>query len=142
MDFEEAESRFQRLGKRRERGELDEAQYRVEVAKLLVHDADGAFWMIDAESGAWFCNRGEGWFQAEPGAEGGVTADAEPGARLLSTARRGERRDPPSHERMSCLPRAFARMPVEAPPPTRVTRHSQNSKRGRPLRSLTRIDWP
>lgn len=92
MEFKEAEGRFQRLGMKRERGELDEAQYRVEVAKLLVHDADGAFWMIDAESGAWFCNRGEGWVQAEPGAEGGVAADAETGRRLLSTAGRGERR--------------------------------------------------
>jgi hypothetical protein len=89
MDFKDAEGRFQRLGMKRERGELDEAQYRFEVAKLLVHDADGAFWMIDAESGAWFCNRGEGWVRAEPGVEGGIAADAGTGARLLSPARRG-----------------------------------------------------
>jgi hypothetical protein len=81
MDFEEAERRFQRLGTMRERGELDGAQYRVEVAKLLVHDADGAFWMIDAESGSWFCNRGEGWTEAEPGA----VAGAEAGVKALGT---------------------------------------------------------
>jgi hypothetical protein len=68
MDFQEAERQFQRLQAQRERGEMDEAQYRVEIAKLLVRDADGAFWMLDAEAGTWICNRGEGWVEAEPGA--------------------------------------------------------------------------
>ena len=80
-DFRQAERQFERLRAQRDGGELSAEQYRVEVAKLLLRDADGAFWMIDAESGAWVCNRGEGW----------VTADAaEVEAAVRSAGRRGK----------------------------------------------------
>ncbi len=74
MDFQEAERHFERLQVERQQGKIDEAQYRVEIAKLLVHDADGAFWMLNAETGTWVCNRGEGWAEAEPDAGAGAPA--------------------------------------------------------------------
>lgn len=69
MDFERAERRYDQLQTLRKRGELDEDQFRVEVAKLLLHDAEGNFWMLDPQTGTWFCNRGEGWCQEDPRAD-------------------------------------------------------------------------
>ncbi len=69
MDFDRAERHFQELQKQRNSGALDEAAFRVEVAKLLLRDRRGVFWMLDADSGTWFCNRGEGWTPGDPHAE-------------------------------------------------------------------------
>lgn len=69
MDFEQAERRFKELHRGRQRGDLDEERFRVEVAKLLFRDEQGVFWMLDADSGAWVCNRGEGWAPGDPHAE-------------------------------------------------------------------------
>lgn len=66
MDFDQAERHFRRLQSRRDRGELDPNDFRVEVAKLLFQDGQGTFWMLDAETGAWFCNRGESWQPGDP----------------------------------------------------------------------------
>lgn len=88
MDFRQAERQFQRLRAQQERGELDEEQYLVEVAKLLLRDADGAFWMIDAGAGTWFFNRGEGWAEADPAAVAEAQAAAKPG---ITGRRRGRR---------------------------------------------------
>jgi hypothetical protein len=80
MDFERAERKYHRLQKLRDRGELDEDQFRVEVAKLLLHDADGNFWMLDPETGAWFCNEGDGWREEEPQAHVENSVDFRPAA--------------------------------------------------------------
>jgi len=69
MDLEQAERRFRELQTQRDHDLLDDNQFRLEVAKLLLQDARGVFWMIDADSGTWFCNRGEGWEPADPHAE-------------------------------------------------------------------------
>jgi hypothetical protein len=61
MDFAQAERRFHELQRKHGHGDLDETAFRVEVAKLLLRDEQGTFWMLDADSGTWFCNRGEGW---------------------------------------------------------------------------------
>jgi hypothetical protein len=66
MDFEQAELRFRELKAQCEMGTLDEAAYRVEVAKLLFRDQRGAFWMLDAGTGDWFCNEGKGWKPGDP----------------------------------------------------------------------------
>ncbi len=84
MDFEQAERQFEQLQAQRQRGELGESEYRFEVAKLLLRDTDGAFWMLDAETGTWFCNRGEGWTESHPGTEAKAEAEA-------AAARRGGR---------------------------------------------------
>jgi hypothetical protein len=72
MDYEQVERRFQKLKKQHDRGELDEDQLRVEVAKLMFQDNRGIFWMIDADDGTWYCNRGETWEPGDPRAEQAV----------------------------------------------------------------------
>jgi hypothetical protein len=69
MDFMQAERHFRALQRQRDRGELDDSEFRVEVAKLLFRDEQGIFWMIDANEGTWLCNRGECWEVGDPYAE-------------------------------------------------------------------------
>jgi hypothetical protein len=69
MDPEKAERHFREMEARRDRGQLDEARFRVEVAKLLFRDEQGVFWILDAEDGTWYCNRGEDWEPGDPRAE-------------------------------------------------------------------------
>jgi hypothetical protein len=85
MDFKQAERHFQELKKQRIRGELDEDAFHVEVAKLMFRDERGIFWMLDADTGGWFRNRGEGWMPGDPGTEGASEVEY-PAAR--STRRR------------------------------------------------------
>ncbi len=66
MDFEQAERRFRELQKLHRDGELNTVTFRVEVAKLLLRDEQGAFWMLDAEEGQWYCNQGNGWLPDDP----------------------------------------------------------------------------
>lgn len=66
MDIDQAERHFRKLQTRRDRGDLDPNDFRVEVAKLLLRDEQGVFWMLDAETGTWFCNRGERWQPGDP----------------------------------------------------------------------------
>ena len=86
MDFESAEQRYRQLKTLRDRRELDAAEFRVEVAKLLLRDAKGSFWMIDPESGDWFRNQGEGWIPDDPhsGAVDGSGRPTPDGTRHLS----------------------------------------------------------
>ena len=74
MDYRQAERQFQDLQKRRDRGELDDNEFRVQVAKLMFQDEQGAFWMVDASDGTWYCNRGDGWATCDPRAEGAAAA--------------------------------------------------------------------
>ena len=66
MDYKQAERYFRELQSLRDRGDLDESQFRVRVAKLMFRDAQGAFWMIDPSDGAWYCNRGATWEPGDP----------------------------------------------------------------------------
>jgi hypothetical protein len=87
MDFEGAERRFQQLEKARDRGKLDEDAFHLEVAKLLLRDARGLFWMLDADSGTWFCNRGDGWIPGDPHAERAVQLTASTAHRRRRSTR-------------------------------------------------------
>jgi hypothetical protein len=87
MDWEQAERRFQELQAQRDRGALDENQFRLEVAKLLFQDAQGVFWMMDADEGRWFCNHGEGWEPGDPHAEPATVAQPA----VARRRRRGQR---------------------------------------------------
>lgn len=69
MDFEQAERHYRKLKVQWNRGELDEHQFRFEVAKLMFQDEKGVFWMIDADDGTWFCNQGDSWEPGDPRAE-------------------------------------------------------------------------
>jgi hypothetical protein len=75
VEFQKAERRLQELQVQRERGLIDAGQFRVRVAELILRDPQGAFWMIDAESGEWHCNSGSGWQRADPRAEWPAAAD-------------------------------------------------------------------
>jgi hypothetical protein len=88
MDFERSEQRYRQLRTLRDRGELDASEFRVEVAKLLLRDAGGSFWMIDPGTGAWFRNQGEGWISDDPHAEAGDS----PGRPAAEGARHHNRR--------------------------------------------------
>jgi len=66
---------LQELQLQRERGVLDAGQFRVQAAELLLRDPQGVFWMLDAESGAWHCNRGSGWQPADPRTEWPASTD-------------------------------------------------------------------
>jgi hypothetical protein len=66
MDFRQAEKRFRELETARDRGELDDGAFRVQVAKLMYRDAHGVFWMMDPDKGEWHCNHGGGWEPGDP----------------------------------------------------------------------------
>jgi hypothetical protein len=68
-EFIRVERRFKELQDQHNHGELSEDAFRVEVAKLLLRDEQGTFWMLDAGDRTWFCNRGEGWMPGDPHAE-------------------------------------------------------------------------
>lgn len=76
MDIERAEIRFRELQRQRDRGELDDAGFRVQVAELMFRDKQGTFWMLDASSGAWYCNRGKAWELCDPSSDHGMPAAA------------------------------------------------------------------
>lgn len=76
MDVMQAEKRFQELQRQHACGELDETEFRVQVAKLMFRDATGRFWMLSADDGQWYCNRGDTWEACDPHSEGGIPAAA------------------------------------------------------------------
>jgi Ig-like domain from next to BRCA1 gene len=81
MECERAERGFRELKSQYERGRLDEAEFRVQVAKLTFQDEQGTFWMIDADDGTWFCNRGECWEAGDPHAQPATGAMPQPARR-------------------------------------------------------------
>ena len=66
MDLDRAESRFRVLQAQYRAGELAEATYHLEVAKLLWRDDHGTYWMLDPDDGLWYQNRGDGWEPGDP----------------------------------------------------------------------------
>ncbi len=69
MDLERAERQLRQLRAALDRGDLDDAEYRVHVAKLMFRDSQGTFWMLDPDDGTWFRNRGNAWEPGDPRAE-------------------------------------------------------------------------
>ena len=86
MDYKQAERRFHELQTYRDSGDLDDSTFRVKVAKLMFRDAKGAFWMIDADDGTWYCNRGTTWEPCDPRAEG--AAEPVPSSTIRQRRRR------------------------------------------------------
>lgn len=74
MDFKQAEKRFRELCAARDKGELDDGAFRVQIAQLMYRDRHGAFWMIDPDTGEWYCNHGDCWEPGDPRAEDAVAA--------------------------------------------------------------------
>lgn len=84
MDINQAERRFRELQRLHNRGELDDTGFRVQVAKLMFQDERGTFWMLDADAGQWYCNRGQAWELCDP-----HTADEPP--TIATSSRRRNR---------------------------------------------------
>jgi len=78
VEFQEAERRYRELRTERDQGVLDDAEFRLRVADLLLRDANGTFWMLDAEAGDWYANRGSGWQPADPRLEWPAAGDTAP----------------------------------------------------------------
>ncbi|MGC9400412.1 MAG: hypothetical protein ACP5HM_14925 [Anaerolineae bacterium] len=66
MDFAEAERRFQWLEQQRAAGALSPDQYRAEVHKLRVTDAQGRVWMPQERTGQWYVYQNGQWLVAQP----------------------------------------------------------------------------
>jgi len=66
MDFLEAGRRFQWLEQQRATGALSPEQYRAEVHKLRVTDAQGRTWMPQELTGQWHVYQNGQWVAAQP----------------------------------------------------------------------------
>ena len=66
MNFSEAERRFQGLGEQYAEGALSPEQYKAEVRKLRVTDAQGRVWMPQEITGQWYVYQNGQWAAAEP----------------------------------------------------------------------------
>jgi hypothetical protein len=64
--FVQAQGQFWILRARYERGELDEGTYRQALKDIVFQDQAGAYWMLGAESGAWYRHEQDRWVQRDP----------------------------------------------------------------------------
>ncbi len=74
--FEQAARQFALLRDRYHAGTLDQAAYDAALAELVVEDS-GGYWMLGADSGAWYWHNGQEWVRRDPPA-GDVPVDAVP----------------------------------------------------------------
>lgn len=63
--FAQIERQFAALRDRYRAGQLDEAAYDAALSELVVEDGSG-YWMLGADSGAWYWHDGQGWVQRDP----------------------------------------------------------------------------
>ncbi len=66
MNFDQAEHQYERLKSQMVEGALTPETFRVQVAKMLLRDEQGVFWMLDPDEGIWYCNHGDGWESGDP----------------------------------------------------------------------------
>jgi hypothetical protein len=64
--FVEVEHRFAALQAQYQAGELDETVYDAELQKLVIEDEADGYWMLGAESGAWYWYDGNQWIRRDP----------------------------------------------------------------------------
>jgi hypothetical protein len=64
--FAEVERRFAALQAQYQAGELDETAYDAELQKLVIEDEADGYWMLGAESGAWYWYDGDQWIRRDP----------------------------------------------------------------------------
>jgi len=64
--FEEVERQVDALRRQVVDGTLSEEQCEAQMRELMIQDAQGTWWMVGYESGAWHRNDGQGWVRAEP----------------------------------------------------------------------------
>jgi tetratricopeptide (TPR) repeat protein len=73
--FLEAEARFLEVRRLHDTGEMSEADYEEALRQLVLYEKDD-FWMLGADSGAWYRLEGEQWVPAEPPLVGAVAESA------------------------------------------------------------------
>lgn len=66
MNFQEAEKAYKDLQSRHASGALNDAEFEAEVGKLRLQDAQGRWWQIGVQSGAWYVHDGQKWVKSQP----------------------------------------------------------------------------
>jgi hypothetical protein len=64
--FAQVEAEVARLRQERLAGRLSEEQFKAKLKELMVQDDQNAWWMIGADTGAWYRHNGKEWVQAVP----------------------------------------------------------------------------
>jgi formylglycine-generating enzyme required for sulfatase activity len=66
VDFKSMEQRYSAWRLLHESGDLSHEEFERRLAGMIGHDADGAEWRIDAETGRWLRREGSDWVADEP----------------------------------------------------------------------------
>ena len=72
MDIASIEAKYTILKEDFENGIINAEAFQSEVDGLRIQDEQGRYWMIGAESGAWYYYDGATWIQADPGQAGSL----------------------------------------------------------------------
>ncbi|MFH0998696.1 MAG: hypothetical protein V1844_24870 [Pseudomonadota bacterium] len=78
MTFEEAGQQYAILRQQRDLGQIPDAQYRQAVSQLMVVDAQGSYWCLDADSGQWMTYNGTAWVMPNTAEQAQLVAKAQP----------------------------------------------------------------
>ena len=77
--FRNAESQYYTLKGQLAVGRMTRQQFDAAVQGLMIQDAQGRYWTIAADSGAWLVHDGRGWAPADPyGGQPGALQNAPP----------------------------------------------------------------
>jgi hypothetical protein len=77
--FRTAESQYRTLKGQLAAGQVARQQFDAAVRGLMIQDAQGRYWAIAADSGAWLVHDGRGWAPADPyGGQPGAWQTAPP----------------------------------------------------------------
>lgn len=66
MTFAQAEQEYFRLRGQLDTRRLTPEQFESALRNLMVTDPQGRYWMLGADSGAWYVHNGQQWVRAEP----------------------------------------------------------------------------
>ena len=64
--FAAAQQTYLELKERYERGDLSKSEFETAMQESMVQDANGAYWLLGAESGRWYRYHDQQWVQANP----------------------------------------------------------------------------
>lgn len=64
--YRNAEDQYFKLRGQFDTGRLTQEQFDEKLRELMIHDAQGRYWMLGADSGKWYYYDGAKWVQGEP----------------------------------------------------------------------------
>ncbi len=64
--YRQAEDQYFKLRGQFDTGRLTQEQFDEKLRELMIHDAQGRYWMLGADSGKWYYYDGAKWVQGEP----------------------------------------------------------------------------